>query len=196
MTAAVRAEPAERRSHHPNETLAVGAERGQLDAGLQVGIALADARSVEIDLHAAQPPDQFGEPRRRIIARDVDFGSLDLLRSLRLEPGERPGIAARGTHAPAGGDAKPGQLQPQTRSGAHDDDTLLRPVIPACATRFCHHLSVLSFSAGLLPSLFFPFALPEVLRGSASASESAGAGSSAAAIRSNIWTYSFFSPEV
>ncbi len=140
MTAAVRAEPAERGSHHAHEAFAVGAERGQLDVGRQFGVALADAGGVEVDVHAAQTPGQFTELLRGIVACDVDDCGFDLGGCQCLELCEGLGVPACGTHAPAGADAEPGHLEAQAGGGANDDDTLHGcGICQSVSAEYCTH---------------------------------------------------------
>lgn len=122
MPASVGAEIAESRRHHPHEAFAVGAQGCDLDVGAQFGVAAADARRVEIDVHAAEPFDQPCEMFRGVVAVDVQRFDLDLFGSLCPECVEGLPAASRRSDPPSLADAEPCRFEPDARRGSYDDD--------------------------------------------------------------------------
>ena len=117
------AEVAESGRDHPDEPFAVGAQGVQFYVGAQRGVAAADARGVEIDLHAAQPFDEPGKTFGSVVAGDVDGLGLDLAGGFGAEGFEGLLAASGGSDPPSCADAEPGDFESDARCGAHDDDT-------------------------------------------------------------------------
>ena len=116
------AHPPEGCRDHPHEPLAVGAQRGDLDVGVEFEVAAAHARRVEVDVHAAQPLDEAQQPCGGVVVEDVDALGDHALGGLGGEGGQRLNVASGGADAPPLPDVKPGDFEADARGGAHDQD--------------------------------------------------------------------------
>lgn len=123
MPASVGPEIAESRRNHAHEPFAVGAQGVELDLRQQAGVPLADARAMQVDVHAAQLVDQAGELSGCVVARDVQRFRHDLFGGCGAERLERLFSPSCCAYAPSFADAQLRHFEPYARCGAYDDDT-------------------------------------------------------------------------
>lgn len=129
--------------NHLCETYYVGGNGRHLLVGVEGGILVTDARTMEIEIHAAGLANEGKETSRCILLGDIDTLSSNYVEVLALNLLQSFLPTSSDAYLPTLGGEHLDQLESYTRGGANDDSSFLCLVLPNRSLTHC-----LSFICG------------------------------------------------